>query len=207
MFEETDLQSEIDETNLLRELKIAREYRCAACDGAICGHEALMSLVMGFKNAPRCWHCLSAALAYEREALRDHLFGVIERRSCYYQGWLWSNQEEGFELSARPGCLWQTRCADSGSERQTISPAVQDGTLMYDNASQHDAEWDAGDMGCGDLVLELRIRLQSLEPGQILRILANDGGAREDLPAWCRMTGNTLVYSDHPVYLIKRKAT
>jgi hypothetical protein len=29
----------------------------------------------------------------------------------------------------------------------------------------YDAEWDAGDLGCGDLVLELRGRLRALEPG------------------------------------------
>jgi tRNA 2-thiouridine synthesizing protein A len=60
-------------------------------------------------------------------------------------------------------------------------------------------------MGCGDLVLELRNRLRSLKPGQVLKVLAADPGAVEDLPSWCRMTGNTLVAAQHPVYLIRRK--
>jgi len=66
-------------------------------------------------------------------------------------------------------------------------------------------EYNAGDMGCGDLVLHLRLRLKDMQPGQLLRLTATDPGAPEDLPAWCRMTGHTLLDSKHPVYLIKRK--
>jgi tRNA 2-thiouridine synthesizing protein A len=68
-----------------------------------------------------------------------------------------------------------------------------------------DAIWDAGDLGCGDLVLQLRFRMQGLSPGQVLRLVALDPGAPADLPAWCRLTGHTLLSSEHPVYLIRRK--
>jgi len=68
-----------------------------------------------------------------------------------------------------------------------------------------DAEWDAGDMGCGELVLELRARLGRLRPGQVLRLTARDPGAPADIPAWCRLTGQILVGRHHPVYLIRRK--
>ena len=54
------------------------------------------------------------------------------------------------------------------------------------------AEWDAGDMGCGELVLHLRNRMNVLLPGQMLRLTARDPGAIEDLPAWCRLTGHRL---------------
>jgi tRNA 2-thiouridine synthesizing protein A len=67
------------------------------------------------------------------------------------------------------------------------------------------AEWDAGDMGCGELVLELRSRLDTLRPGQIMRLTARDPGAPADIPAWCRMTGNRLVGVEPPVYFIQRK--
>ena len=73
------------------------------------------------------------------------------------------------------------------------------------SAPAFDAEWDAGDLGCGDLVLELRGRVRALQPGQVLRLTARDPGAPEDLPAWCRMTGNALVSMQPPVYLIRRK--
>jgi tRNA 2-thiouridine synthesizing protein A len=68
-----------------------------------------------------------------------------------------------------------------------------------------DAEWNAGDLGCGELVLELRGRLQAMAPGQVLRLVAHDPGAPADIPAWCRLTGHALVSEQHPVYLIRRK--
>jgi tRNA 2-thiouridine synthesizing protein A len=67
------------------------------------------------------------------------------------------------------------------------------------------AVWDAGDLGCGELVLELKHRLEAIPPGQILALTARDPGAREDLPAWCRMTGHALVAHEHPTYCIRRK--
>ena len=67
------------------------------------------------------------------------------------------------------------------------------------------AEWDAGDMGCGELVLELRSRLDTVKPGQIMKLTARDPGASADIPAWCRMTGHALVGGQPPVYLIQRK--
>jgi tRNA 2-thiouridine synthesizing protein A len=67
------------------------------------------------------------------------------------------------------------------------------------------AEWDAGQLGCGDLVLQLWQRMDALGPGQVLRLVALDLGAPADLPAWCRLTGHVLLAADHPVYFIRRK--
>jgi tRNA 2-thiouridine synthesizing protein A len=66
-------------------------------------------------------------------------------------------------------------------------------------------EWDAGDKGCGEIVMELRIVMNALEPGAILKLTARDAGAPEDLPAWCRMTGHTLLQAHHPDYWIRRR--
>ena len=68
-----------------------------------------------------------------------------------------------------------------------------------------DIEWDAGDLGCGDLVLDLRRRLDAMRPGQVLKLIARDSGAAADIPAWCRMTEHTLVAAQHPLYEIRRK--
>jgi len=69
-----------------------------------------------------------------------------------------------------------------------------------------DEEWDAGDLGCGDLVIRLRFLLKAMQPGQILRVHATDPGAGEDLPAWCRMTGESLLAHDPQThhYFIQR---
>lgn len=67
------------------------------------------------------------------------------------------------------------------------------------------AHFDAGAKGCGELVFDLMMRLRALAPGQVLHLVTTDLGAPEDLPAWCRLTGNALVRADHPDYFIRRK--
>ncbi|MBM3450253.1 MAG: sulfurtransferase TusA family protein [Armatimonadetes bacterium] len=64
-------------------------------------------------------------------------------------------------------------------------------------------EWDAGDMGCGDLLIELRRRLAALDSGRSFRLVTLDPGAIEDVPAWCRLTGHTLVRADPPTFIIE----
>jgi len=36
-------------------------------------------------------------------------------------------------------------------------------------------------------------KLKELEKGQVLEILADDEGIKEDMPAWCKTTGNELL--------------
>ncbi len=70
-----------------------------------------------------------------------------------------------------------------------------------------DAEWNADDLGCGELVLQLQGKLKEM-PGRVLRLIARDPGAPADIPAYCRMTGNALVHQ-HPeacVYWIRAKS-
>jgi tRNA 2-thiouridine synthesizing protein A len=72
---------------------------------------------------------------------------------------------------------------------------MQDDAEREHPAPAFDAFWDAGDMGCGELVMHLSHRLRSI-PGQVLKLLATDSGARADLPAYCRMTGHELVHAE-----------
>ncbi len=65
--------------------------------------------------------------------------------------------------------------------------------------------WDAGEIGCGHLVMELHRRMIQMNPGDEIEIVVRDPGAPSDLPAWCRMTGHALISAEHPVYVIKRK--
>lgn len=69
-----------------------------------------------------------------------------------------------------------------------------------------DIAWHAGDMGCGELVVKLKLKLRDeLSPGAVLKLTATDAGAPEDIPAWCRLTNNPLLYQDHPEYFIQAK--
>ncbi len=70
---------------------------------------------------------------------------------------------------------------------------------------QYDVEYDGGEMGCGDLVFELRLYFKPLTAGTRVCVTARDAGAPLEIPAWCRMTGHTLVATDHPFYLVEKK--
>ena len=53
---------------------------------------------------------------------------------------------------------------------------------------------DGGDQGCGGGLLILILQaIKRLDSGNILEIRSTDAGVREDLPAWCRMTGHMLL--------------
>ncbi len=69
----------------------------------------------------------------------------------------------------------------------------------------HSDEWDAGEMGCGEVLIKLRLRMQRMERGQVLRLISRDIAAPIEMPAWCRMTGRRLLRADHPQYWIEQK--
>lgn len=77
--------------------------------------------------------------------------------------------------------------------------------MSPDDPIRFDAQWDSSDLGCGELVLGLRAQVNALRPGQVLRVVARDPGAIEDVPAWCQMTGHRLVKTEPPIYFIQRK--
>ena len=56
------------------------------------------------------------------------------------------------------------------------------------------ASFDGGDLDCGNgLLLLIRKHIDPLERGELLEIRSTEISVPEDLPAWCRLTGNELV--------------
>jgi tRNA 2-thiouridine synthesizing protein A len=55
-------------------------------------------------------------------------------------------------------------------------------------------------------VIALARRLPSLPVGAVLRVLADDPAAANDIPAWCRMRDHEYVgASDGPAYDVRRR--
>ena len=67
------------------------------------------------------------------------------------------------------------------------------------------AEWDAGHVGCGEALIQLRLRFRPLVTGDVFRLITRDMAAPVEIPAWCRVTGRQLVYAEHPEYWIEQK--
>jgi tRNA 2-thiouridine synthesizing protein A len=181
-----------DTDALLQDLDRMESRPCAGCGRSLCGHHHVASVILGFKDAPRCLPCFAEALGQDVDVLRARLLDYVDGKDCFRQGWIRASGKEGVADPLRPSCF------GSGAAAPPVAPPTS-------SVPKADVEWDAGDMGCGDLVLELRFRFEAMKPGSILRVVARDPGAPADMPAWCGMTGHTLVHMSHPVYFIRRK--
>ena len=59
-----------------------------------------------------------------------------------------------------------------------------------------DVSFDGGDLDCGSgLLLLIRRHIDPLARGQILEVRSTELSVEQDLPSWCRLTGNELVSS------------
>jgi tRNA 2-thiouridine synthesizing protein A len=56
-----------------------------------------------------------------------------------------------------------------------------------------DRIYDAGPTGCGELIMNLFMIMKKMSSQQIIEVVSYDPGAREDIPAWCRLQGHTLL--------------
>jgi len=56
-----------------------------------------------------------------------------------------------------------------------------------------DASLDCIGLYCPMPIYNTSKKIKELKPGQVLEVLADDEGIKEDMPAWCKTTGNELV--------------
>jgi len=72
-----------------------------------------------------------------------------------------------------------------------------------------DLEVDALGTFCPEPVIRTQDRIQEIDPGQVLLLLADDSGVEVDIPAWCISTGNEylgLVPGDEAFRVYVRRA-
>jgi tRNA 2-thiouridine synthesizing protein A len=176
---------------LLADVDRLRGAACPACAAPMDGRGILAAIWLGFRDAPRCTACVAHGLGRAPEEFRRSVRDALLRRECFREAWEATVDRDGPEddgpADARPR---------SSASHSRLRPA---------DVAPPSATWDAGDLGCGDLVLELRTRLRAMAPGATLELIAHDLGAPEDLPAWCGLTGHRLLRAAPPVYLIQRK--
>ena len=65
------------------------------------------------------------------------------------------------------------------------------------------ATLDARGLMCPMPIVHLAKKVKEMKTGQILELLADDVGAKEDVPAWCSRTGNQLVGTETEGKLLK----
>jgi len=198
--DEPDDEFDADDSLPLRELRRLAGGRCVECGEPFTAREALGAVALGFKAAPRCHSCLSRRLDRDPGELRGELVAYVHRRECFLKAWREAERMDG------AGPISCSGRAGAGG----VSPLLnseETGGLRPPLAKPELTVWNAGDLGCGELVMELRLRLAALPPGAEIEVVATDPAAPEDIPSWCRMTGHPLVTATHPRYRIRRKET
>ncbi len=72
-----------------------------------------------------------------------------------------------------------------------------------------DLELNCRGMSCPLPVLKTKKAIDGLSSGQVLKLIATDPGAVNDMGAWTRRTGNPLLGSEQPpgeyVFYIQKK--
>lgn len=69
-----------------------------------------------------------------------------------------------------------------------------------------DALCDLGDSGCeAGPLLRVRNLVASLAPGQVLEIRSTNATARDEVPAWCRMTGHEYLGAAGSRYFVRKR--
>ncbi|MFH1414503.1 MAG: sulfurtransferase TusA family protein [Elusimicrobiota bacterium] len=73
----------------------------------------------------------------------------------------------------------------------------------------YDNKLDCVGLYCPLPIVKTKLEMENMSQGEVLRVTADDLGAKEDFPAWCSETGNELVGTEEIegefVFYIKKK--
>ena len=72
-----------------------------------------------------------------------------------------------------------------------------------------DAIIDCLGLYCPMPIMRTKEKIDALDPGRVLEVLADDQGVKADMAAWCRRTGNELLgmqEKNGQIKLLVRKA-
>ena len=56
-----------------------------------------------------------------------------------------------------------------------------------------DETLDAKGLMCPMPIVKLAKKMKEMQVGKVLELISDDVGSKEDVPAWCKRTGNELV--------------
>ncbi len=56
-----------------------------------------------------------------------------------------------------------------------------------------DVELDTLGLQCPVPIVKTAKKMRELQAGQVLKIVSDDEGIKEDMPAWCKSTGNEFL--------------
>lgn len=185
-------------TQLRSTLARLRSKRCADCSRELCDHHLLCAIALGLKDAPRCPECAAVGLSRPLDQMKRDLGRWLGGKDCFSRVWT-----EADPSRCPSPCTWASLIQPriEGDDEETD----EDPLSRAHDLSQPELVLDFGDLACGELVLQLRQKMRSLAPGTVVRVIATDPGAPEDIPSWTRLAGHTLLRAEPPHYDLKRR--
>lgn len=199
---------------------------CGQCQQKLSPHEELIKIALGLGAENICINTQAKILGQDPKILLDRAYQHIQARDCYREAWQWCSRhldpaipadsipselkeraQHGSKDSAPPSPhaaenLDQNPAGVSAKVPAGVPAVHEPPASTPPPSTQH---WNAGDLSCGELVLKLRLQLRAMAPKEILHLTSYDISAREDIPAWCGLTGHRLITQQHPEYWIERK--
>jgi tRNA 2-thiouridine synthesizing protein A len=92
------------------------------------------------------------------------------------------------------------------TNHKTVHLTEKDDAIMTDHEVAK--EFDASGLRCPMPILKTKKEVQTIEIGEILRVIATDIGTKKDFPSWADRTGNEIVElveeGDKLIWYIKR---
>lgn len=188
---------------VIAEVESHRGSPCDECAAPLLGHDVVIGLMLR-EQGRRCCDCLARRHARPAREFLVHARALVQRLDCFRAGWAHADRRLAAQ-GAWPEERFPRSLRLDSTEEDHDGPSSDPGTRAPALELSVAGELDAGDMGCGELVLLLRARMNPLAPGERLRVIARDPGAPEDLPAWCRLTGHRLCAADPPCFVVERR--
>jgi len=68
---------------------------------------------------------------------------------------------------------------------------------------EFDVTLDCMGLSCPMPIVKTSKKMKELSSGQVLQVLADDEGIKEDMPAWCNTTGNEFLGTEEEGETIK----
>jgi tRNA 2-thiouridine synthesizing protein A len=65
--------------------------------------------------------------------------------------------------------------------------------IKINNIKTCDIVYDAGPASCGELIMNVFLKVKEMNKGETIHVISYDLGAKEDIPSWCRMQGHQLL--------------
>lgn len=76
------------------------------------------------------------------------------------------------------------------------------------SGTEYDLELDARGLFCPEPVMMLHNRINDVQPGEVLRVVATDPSTTRDVPRFCQFLGHEMIHQaeegDLFIYLIRR---